>query len=113
MVTISPHMYCGLRNPEMEATPEVEHQINEMLYRATEPSTDRSVDYKMPPNGYFVHYPGVQVHVANGTIALRCFGVVSYVKDTVGLEKFLAETLAPCIEKHYEEMSGVSKQEKV
>lgn len=95
-----------------------------MLYQATEPSEDRSIDYKMPPNGYFIHYPMVYVHVAGGTIVFRCFGMKSYMKDTVGLERFLAETLAPTIQAHYkeagdklsllyEELSGISKQEKV
>lgn len=102
-----------MKNPEIEVSTDIERKINEMLCSATEASDDRSLDYKMPPNGYFVHYPMVQVHVANGTIALRCFGTVSYLKDTVGLEAYLSQLTAPLIEKHHEEVFRVSEQTQV
>lgn len=111
-VTVSPHMHSGMKNPEMEISTDVERTINKLLCRATEPSDDRSIDHTLPPNGYIVRYPTVNVHVANGTIAIRCFGTVSYLKDTVGLEKFLENLVGEnctTLREYYEDVFGISE----
>lgn len=124
-------MYSGISNPEMELSPEVSKQVCEMLYRAYEES-DKPLHSKLGFNGYIVawypedgeSWPAVHIHVYDGVISVSCFASHSNLKDTVGLESYLAEALAPCLEKHqqeaakamaeyYENLSGISKQEKV
>lgn len=39
----------------------------------------------------------IYTHVWKGIIHISCFGANLYLKDTVGLEKFLEETLQPLV----------------
>jgi hypothetical protein len=124
-------MYSGRQNPEMDLSPEVSKHICELLYKAYEES-EKPLHHKLGFNGYIIawypedgeSWPAVHLHVYNGVNEVRCFATCSSVKDTVGLETYLAETLSPCLQKHqedmakamaeyYENLSGISQQEKV
>ncbi len=69
-------------------------------------------------------YPMVSVYVSNGTMRLSCWGMTSYLKDTVGLEEYLGTILRPLLQisftetegdlnQLYEELSRASKEEKI
>lgn len=124
-------MYSGRPNPEMDLSPKISEQICNMLNKAYE-KAEKPFYPKLGFNGYIVAWypeegetwPVVHIHVYDGLIDVSCFTTRSSLKDTVGLEAYLADTLAPCLQKHqedmakamaeyYENLSGISQQKKI
>jgi len=104
-VTASIVMYSGMRDPEMEVSPEISQEIIEKLRLAYEES-DKKLKSKLGLNGYMVIWHGgdgvpyTHIHVYDGIIAIRCFTGISYMKDTVGLEEYLKNLLISTLQDH-------------
>lgn len=109
-------MYSGMPDPSKELTDTEGRKFSELLAKA-EIKSDRTIPSMLGPLGYRVIWSGdgpwVYVHVYRGIIGLSCYGIISWLKDTVGLEKYLEDLLGPALQKHHEEVLRISEQTKV